>query len=83
MFRRGLDWGNALDDLKDLTFLTVDQSASVLNCPKKTVYFWIEQGKIPIYQFGGRKGIRIKHDDLQNFIDSKRETAPGVPNARF
>lgn len=56
------------------TFLTVPQTAELLNCSRASVYRGISDGRIPAVQLGGRgKPLRIPLNELTNWVYSTPE----------
>lgn len=56
-----------LEELKKRDFLSVNDVALILNCSKKTVYFYIENGTIESVNLGKRM-TRIKRESLDKLI---------------
>lgn len=53
-------------------YLTVKQAAEKLQVCKKTIFRRIKDGSLPCIRLGN-KTIRIKEEDFQKYIESKRE----------
>jgi excisionase family DNA binding protein len=53
--------------------LTVDQVAERLQVNEYTVRRWLRAGELEGVPFGGRTGWRVKEDELQAFLDRRRE----------
>lgn len=50
--------------------LTVDQLARELSVTRRTIYNWMEQGKIPSYKIGGSRRFRLEevYQVFQQFL---------------
>ncbi|MBN2504989.1 MAG: helix-turn-helix domain-containing protein [Bacilli bacterium] len=53
--------------MEDFKLYTVDEIASILKVTKRTLYNYIKSGVLKAVKIG--KYWRIKHSDLQDFID--------------
>jgi excisionase family DNA binding protein len=53
--------------------LTVDQVAERLQVNEQTIRRWLREGELRGVSFGGRTGWRISEEDLQEFLDRRRE----------
>ena len=62
----------------DIEWLSSKESARRLGITPRTLYRFIEDGKIPAYRFG--RVIRLKESEVAEFIDSCR-IAPGTLDA--
>ena len=56
---------------------TIRETAERLGLHPKTVERMIRRGDLPSMRIGDRKGIRVRADDLQAFIDAR--TIPAAP----
>jgi excisionase family DNA binding protein len=60
--------------------LKVPDVAEVLACSNATVYALVESGQLPAVKIGaGGGGVRVKPEDLERFIDSRKTVAPSAP----
>lgn len=59
------------------TWLTVDDVAGRLRVHERTIRRWIEAGRLPATNLGGRAGYRIAETDLLAFM--KADTPPPTP----
>jgi len=71
-----------------MELLTVQDVAGILKVSKSLVYGLIASGKIPCHRIGnGRGAIRLRRDDLEQFINDCRveqDPAPApVPRPRL
>lgn len=66
-----MDQSQASDDFKRL--LTVEQAAEYLSCSEANLYALIEAGDLPYVRVGRRKGYRIDRQDLDAFIESRKQ----------
>jgi excisionase family DNA binding protein len=48
-------------------YLTVAETAALLNVHKSTIWRWIESGSLPAYRVE-RRGVRLKKEDLERSI---------------
>lgn len=55
----------------DDTLLTIKQVAEILQVHEQTVRDYVREGVLPCIRLG-RKAIRVSHDDLDSFLDSRR-----------
>jgi excisionase family DNA binding protein len=55
--------------------LTVAEVAEQFQVDEQTVRRWIRQGRLVAHNLGGKAGYRIQRRDLQDFLDSMRESA--------
>ena len=67
--------------------LSIAETAEHLGLHPKTVERMIRRGELPAIRIGDRKGIRVRADDLQEFIDAHADGVPasqrpGTPSAR-
>jgi excisionase family DNA binding protein len=53
--------------------LTVEQVAERLQVNEQTIRRWLRDGDLNGVSFGGRTGWRISEEDLQAFLDRRRE----------
>jgi excisionase family DNA binding protein len=57
--------------------------AEVLRCGKTNVYDLIDSGQIAVTRIGsGKKGIRVRGEDVTAFLDDRREGGP-APKTKF
>lgn len=52
--------------MKNLSFLTLDEVASILKVTKMTIYRYIKRGELKAYQFG--KEYRVQTPDFEDFL---------------
>ena len=65
-----------------MPLLKVPQVAELLACSIATVYALIESGGLPAVKIGaGGGGVRVKREDLDTFVNSRR-TAPPAPRVK-
>ena len=57
------------------SMLTVEQVAERLQVNEYTVRRWLRGGELSGVPFGGRTGWRVKEEELQAFLDRRREQA--------
>jgi excisionase family DNA binding protein len=57
----------------DEQLLTVDQVAARLQVNEQTVRRWLRDGELGGVPFGGRTGWRVTEEDLQAFLDRRRQ----------
>lgn len=62
-------------DTADITWLNTNETARRLGITPRTLYRFIDDGKIPAYRFG--RVIRLKESEVADFIESCRIT-PGT-----
>ncbi len=62
----------------DITWLNTVESARRLGITPRTLYRFIDDGKIPAYRFG--RVIRLKESEVADFIESCR-IQPGTLDA--
>lgn len=65
-------------DTADITWLNTVETARRLGITPRTLYRFIDDGKIPAYRFG--RVIRLKESEVAEFIESCRIT-PGTLDA--
>ena len=57
-------------------FMTIQETADFLNIPKRTLYEWVNQRRIPHFKFGGSL-LRFKTDEIEawarGFYREKKE----------
>lgn len=51
-------------------FITVKELARYLSVKEKTIYSWVESGKIPAYKFNGALRFHIK--EIKEFVKQSR-----------
>ncbi len=51
--------------------VTVAQAAELFGISRSTLWRWIDQGRLPAYRFGQRRGL-IRRDDLKKLITPAR-----------
>jgi len=61
--------------------LTVKQVAAFLDVSEPTVRRWINKGDLPANHVGPRHLLRVRRADLEKFLRSDRQQAPGVQAA--
>lgn len=64
--------------LKSLQLLTVEEVAKALNVHKNTVYRLVYDGDLPwanVAKKGARASIRVKEQDLEDYIDARYNPA--------
>ena len=59
----------------DITWLNTAETAKRLGVTPRTLYRFIDEGRLPAYRFG--RVIRLKESEVAEFIDSCR-IAPGT-----
>jgi excisionase family DNA binding protein len=59
----------------DITWLNTAETAKRLGITPRTLYRFIDEGRLPAYRFG--RVIRLKESEVGEFIDSCR-IAPGT-----
>ena len=64
-----------IEDIKAREFLTVKNVAKLLNCSVRSVYCYIENGKINATNIGQRL-IRVKRSEIDKLFESKEKTKP-------
>ncbi|MEX0896023.1 MAG: helix-turn-helix domain-containing protein [Patescibacteria group bacterium] len=52
------------------TLLTIEEVAQALKVSKMTIYRYIKTKKLPAYKL--EQELRVKEDDLQNFLDKRK-----------
>jgi len=62
-------------DTADITWLNTGESARRLGITPRTLYRFIDDGKVPAYRFG--RVIRLKESEVAQFIEESR-IAPGT-----
>ena len=67
-----------LEVLKAKEFLTVRDVATLLNCSVRSVYYYIESGKLKAVNLSQRI-TRVKRSDLDNLFEQPQPTPPPVP----
>lgn len=64
-----------------MSLLKVADVAKRLNCSIATSYALIESGQLPAVKIGaGGGGVRVKPEDLDSFIDSRKTVPPPTPS---
>jgi excisionase family DNA binding protein len=64
-----------IEDLKAREFLTVKNVADLLNCSVRSVYCYIENGKINATNIGQRL-IRVKRSEIDKLFEPKEKIKP-------
>lgn len=64
-----------IEDLKAREFLTVKNVAQLLNCSIRSVYCYIENGKINATNIGKRL-IRVKRSEIDKLFEAKEKLKP-------
>ena len=64
-----------IEDLKAREFLTVKNVAQLLNCSVRSVYCYIENGKIKATNIGQRL-IRVKRSEIDKLFEAKEKVKP-------
>lgn len=59
-----------MDSTADIDWLNTNQAAELLGLTPRTLYRLIDAGDLTAYRFG--RVIRLKHTDIDNFIESCR-----------
>jgi len=59
---------------KKIDVLTVEEVAKLLKLSKITIYRLIKTGEIPAYKIGA--SWRINKEDLESYIETKKEMVP-------
>ncbi len=54
--------------------MTIDEVMGHLKLSRATVLRWINSGELPVVKFGN-KVFRVRRDDLESWIESKRMSA--------
>jgi excisionase family DNA binding protein len=57
---------------KDREFYTLPEVAELLQLSRQTVYRYIKSNELPAYKFGDGGQWRIRHEDLEEFIQRHR-----------
>ncbi|MEX0767349.1 MAG: helix-turn-helix domain-containing protein [Microthrixaceae bacterium] len=57
-------------DTADITWLNTGESARRLGITPRTLYRFIDDGKVPAYRFG--RVIRLKESEVAQFIEESR-----------
>jgi excisionase family DNA binding protein len=73
---RWLGW--VLVSTADIEWLNTNETAKRLGITPRTLYRFIDDGKIPAYRFG--RVIRLKESEVADFIESSR-IVPGTLEA--
>jgi excisionase family DNA binding protein len=56
--------------------LRISEAAEKLNVSRASVYRWIEEGRLPAIQLGGRGApLRIPGDELNEWLDERRTSS--------
>ena len=58
--------------MKPEPMITVQKMAELTALSERYIRLLIEDGRIPAYRFGPKKGLRIKKNDAVEFIESRR-----------
>lgn len=61
--------------------LTVAEAARFLGCSEANVYGLIAAGDLPSVRVGRRKGIRLDRQDLEAFIESRKQQRTATPRS--
>ncbi len=68
-----------IEDLKAKEFLTVGEVAKLLNCSKRTAYYYIQAGTINAFNIGQRM-TRVKRSDIDHlFVKPDQQMTPNPP----
>ena len=54
--------------------LTVAEAAQFLGCSETNIYALIDGGDLPFVSIGRRKGYRLDRQDLESFIDRRKQS---------
>lgn len=49
-------------------YLTVSETAHILNCHKRTIYLWIEQGVIKVHKYTNDRATYIPLDEVKRVM---------------
>jgi excisionase family DNA binding protein len=55
-------------------WLTTDEAAEYLQIHVETVRRWAREGKVASVKLGNRGGFRFKREDLERFLESRRQS---------
>ena len=61
-----------MQNINRLRLLNVEQVRKMLNCSRRHVYNLIETGVLPAFKIGSRQGLRIKENQVIQFIEQCR-----------
>lgn len=67
--------GDILSESDEIAWLNTDEAARRLGITTRTLYRFIDKGRIPAYRFG--RVFRLKQTDVDTFIDECR-VEPGT-----
>src|SRR5215218_4439403 len=62
-------------DRNEETFLSLSETARLLNVSERTIHRWIQDGRLPAYKPG--RAYRFRMSDIEAFLEERR----GVPLA--
>ncbi len=58
-----------------MTLMTVNEVAEELKVHPRTVKRWISDGHLSGFKLGDRAGWRVSSEDLQRFLEERRQEA--------
>lgn len=53
------------------TWLTPQEAGGYARCSERTIRDTVKAGNLPAYTFGGGKGIRLKAEDIDSWLESQ------------
>ena len=59
--------------MQDKTWLTTTEAAGYLGVHVETLRNWARKGTIPAAKLGNRGGFRFKREELDRFLESRRQ----------
>ncbi len=59
--------------MDETTWLRTPQAAAYLQVHVETLRNWARKGVIPAAKFGNRGGFRFKREDLDRFLEERRQ----------
>jgi|SaaInlV_200m_DNA_2_1039689.scaffolds.fasta_scaffold69764_1 excisionase family DNA binding protein len=67
----------SMDKLSSLQFFSVAEVAQIMGVSSKVIHQWIQNGHLPAFRVGTNSRVmRIRHQDLENFIDANTQPRP-------
>ena len=59
-----------------MIYLTATMAAKRLHIDRATVYNWIHKGKLSAYKLPGKRGLRVREDTLDHFVEERYSFRP-------